>query len=204
MDLTLDDDQRLLAESARQLCERTYPTTEARKVEELPERYSVDLWARAGELGWPGIALPEACGGAGYGVLELAILAEELGRGAVTLPLLSSFAATLPVLWAGSDATRARWLDRLAGGDALGALGAARARRGLGAHRARGRRHRGGGGVDPLGHEGRSDVRRRGRRAARQCRPRRRGGVAGRDLRRRARRHAHRGTRRSRPSRSPR
>jgi alkylation response protein AidB-like acyl-CoA dehydrogenase len=122
VDLTLDDDQRLLADSARQLFERTYPTTEARKVEEMPERFSADLWTQAIELGWPGIALPEECGGAGYGLLELAILAEELGRAAVTLPLLSSYAATLPVLWSGSVATRERWLGRLAGGDALGAL----------------------------------------------------------------------------------
>ena len=85
MDLNLDDDQRLLAESARQLFERTYPTTEARTAEELPERFARDLWTQTAELGWPGIALPEDCGGAGYGVLELAVLAEELGRAAVTL-----------------------------------------------------------------------------------------------------------------------
>jgi alkylation response protein AidB-like acyl-CoA dehydrogenase len=123
VDLTLDDDQRLLADSARQLFERTYPTSEARKVEELPDGFSRDLWIQAAELGWPGIALPEACGGAGYGLLELSILAEELGRAAVTLPLLSSYAATLPLLWAGSEAARGTWLDRLATGGALGALG---------------------------------------------------------------------------------
>jgi alkylation response protein AidB-like acyl-CoA dehydrogenase len=122
VDLTLDDDQRLLAESARQLFERTYPTTEARKAEELPERSSADLWTQACELGWPGIALPEDAGGAGYGVLELAVLAEELGRAAVTLPLLTSYAATLPLLWAGRDAARERWLARLTTGDATGAL----------------------------------------------------------------------------------
>jgi alkylation response protein AidB-like acyl-CoA dehydrogenase len=122
VDLTLDDDQRLLADSARQLFERTYPTAEARKVEELPERFSRDLWTQATELGWPGIALPEDCGGAGYGVLELAILAEELGRAAVTLPLLPSYTATLPLLWGGSDAARAQWLGPLTAGDALAAL----------------------------------------------------------------------------------
>jgi alkylation response protein AidB-like acyl-CoA dehydrogenase len=122
VDLNLDDDQRLLADSARQLFERTYPTAEARKAEELPERFSRDLWAQACELGWPGIALPEDRGGAGYGLLELAILAEELGRAAVTLPLLSSYAATLPLLWAGSDALQAHWLPPLAAGDSIAAL----------------------------------------------------------------------------------
>ena len=77
---------------------------------------------RRRELGWPGIALPEDCGGAGYGSLELAVLAEELGRAAVTSPLLSSYAATLPLLWAGPDARRRSGSSRLAGGEAIGAL----------------------------------------------------------------------------------
>jgi alkylation response protein AidB-like acyl-CoA dehydrogenase len=122
MDLTLDDDQKLLAESARQLFERTYTTESARQAEEQPDGFSTDLWKQAVELGWPGIALPEPVGGAGYGVLELAILAEELGRGAATLPVLPSYAATLPLLWAGSESVRARWLARAAAGDAIAAL----------------------------------------------------------------------------------
>ena len=122
MDLTLDDDQRLLAESARQLFERSYTTESARAAEEQPDGYSSELWKQAGELGWPGIALPEECGGAGYGALELALLAEELGRGAATLPLLSSYAATLPILWAASPAVRDRWLAPLAAGEAVAAL----------------------------------------------------------------------------------
>jgi alkylation response protein AidB-like acyl-CoA dehydrogenase len=122
MDLNLDDDQRLLAESARQLFERTYTTESARAAEDLPEGYSADLWKQAVELGWPGIALPESCGGAGYGLLELAVLAEELGRGAATLPLLPSYAATLPFLWGAADAPRDRWLGRLAAGEAIAAL----------------------------------------------------------------------------------
>ncbi len=122
MDLTLSDDQQLLAESARQLFERSYTTESAREAEDSPDGFSHDLWKQARELGWPGIALPEDCGGAGYGVLELCVLAEELGRGAATLPLLSSYTATLPLLWSGSDAARVRWLEPLATGEAIGAL----------------------------------------------------------------------------------
>src|SRR4051812_8144279 len=110
VDLTLDDDQRLLADSARQLLERAYPSSAVRAAEEAPDGFSHDLWEQAIELGWPGIALPEVCGGAGYGLLELAIVAEELGRSAATLPLLPSYAAALPLLSAGSAAQQARWL----------------------------------------------------------------------------------------------
>lgn len=122
MDLTLNDDQQLLAESARQLFERTYTTESARAAEDTAEGFSVELWKQACELGWPGIALPEEHGGAGYGLLELAILAEELGRGAATLPLLSSYAATLPILWGDADALGASWLPRLAAGEGIAAL----------------------------------------------------------------------------------
>jgi 3-oxocholest-4-en-26-oyl-CoA dehydrogenase beta subunit len=122
MDLTLDDDQLLLAESARQLFERTYSTESARTAEGTPDGFSSNLWQQACELGWPGIALPEEVGGAGYGVLELCVLAEELGRGAATLPLLPSYAATSTLLWAGSDAARGRWLTALGAGTAIAAL----------------------------------------------------------------------------------
>jgi alkylation response protein AidB-like acyl-CoA dehydrogenase len=122
MDLTLDDDQRLLAESARQLFERSYTTESARAAEATSEGFSPERSQQACERGWPGIARPEECGGAGYGGLELCVLAEELGRGAATLPLLSSYAATLPLLWAGSPAARDRWSGALATGAAVAAL----------------------------------------------------------------------------------
>jgi len=122
VDLTLDDDQRLLADSARQLFERSYTTESVRDAEQQPDGFSAELWAQVGELGWPGIALPEEHGGAGYGLMELAVLAEELGRGAATLPLLSSYAATLPLLWSGSEALRAFHIPRLTSGEAIAAL----------------------------------------------------------------------------------
>jgi alkylation response protein AidB-like acyl-CoA dehydrogenase len=46
--------------------------------------YSRDLWGAMGDLGWQGLAVPERCGGAGLGYLELALLVEEMGR--VLLP----------------------------------------------------------------------------------------------------------------------
>ena len=112
MDLTLDDDQRLLAESARQLFERTYPTSEARKAEERPERFSADLWTQAGELGWPGIALPEDVGGAGYGVARARGARRGARAGARSpCPCCRRTRPPLPLLWAGADAAaRERWL----------------------------------------------------------------------------------------------
>ena len=51
------------------------------------------------------------------------MLAEELGRAARSpCALLSSYAATLPLLWAGRGPARERWLGPLTAGDAVGAL----------------------------------------------------------------------------------
>src|SRR6476659_4628856 len=99
MDLTLDDDQLLLAESARQLFERTYTTESAREAEEQPEGFSVDLWTQAIELGWPGHGPPEGLRGRGCWAAGARGVGREARPGAATLPLLSSYAATLPVLW---------------------------------------------------------------------------------------------------------
>jgi len=126
VDLTYTDEQELLARSARQLLEQVSTSEEVRRAEQTPDGYPDKTWATAAELGWPGIALPAEWGGAGQGVLELAVLAEELGRAACTLPLLPSFAfGAVPLLAAGRAEQRARWLAGLAAGEVIAALAAA-------------------------------------------------------------------------------
>src|SRR5260370_5380936 len=101
MDLTLSDEQRLLSAAARHFAEQVCPTTMVREVEASEIGFSADLWAKLCELGYPGIALPEAWGGGGGKILDLAILAEELGRVAFPSPLLTSVAlGPVPLLWA--------------------------------------------------------------------------------------------------------
>ena len=74
-------------------------------------------------MGWPALAVPEAHGGSGAGILELAVLCEALGRGPVPSPLVvSTTLAALPIAWLGTDAQRARWLPALASGDAIGTM----------------------------------------------------------------------------------
>ena len=68
------------------------------------------LWRELGELGWPGIAVAEEHGGQGLGVVELAVLLEELGYAVAATPLLGTALAALAIEHAGTDAQRARWL----------------------------------------------------------------------------------------------
>jgi alkylation response protein AidB-like acyl-CoA dehydrogenase len=81
------------------------------------------LWKGVAEMGWLGAAVPESYGGAGFGALELALLAQELGRALAPIPFGPSvYVVTEALLAAGSDAQKQRWLPRLAAGDAIGAF----------------------------------------------------------------------------------
>lgn len=123
MDLTFTDEQRLLSEAARHFAEQVCPTTLVREVEASESGFSADLWAKLCELGYPGIALPEAYGGSGGKMLDLSILAEELGRVAFPSPLLTSVTlGALPLVWAGTEDQRRRWLPKLVSGDLIATM----------------------------------------------------------------------------------
>ncbi len=125
MDFGLSADQRDIQRTARELlAERARPE----RVREHAESRSFDdrLWRELCELGWSGIAISEEYGGQGLGLVELAILCEELGRMLAPVPFLPCVLASLLIERAGSPEQRARWLAGLAGGETIGALGSAR------------------------------------------------------------------------------
>ncbi len=122
MDFGLSEDQREIQRTARELlAERARPE----RVREHAESARLDehLWRELGELGWPGIAIAETYGGQGLGLVELAILCEELGSTVAPVPLLPTVMAALVIEQAGSEEQRARWLPGLAAGESAGALG---------------------------------------------------------------------------------
>lgn len=121
MDFGLNDDQRDIQGTARELvAERA----SAERVREHAEAGTTDtaLWKELGEIGWPGIAIAEEHGGQGLGMVELAILCEELGRAIAPVPFLPTVAAAAIIEQGGSDEQRARWLPDLAAGRARGAV----------------------------------------------------------------------------------
>jgi alkylation response protein AidB-like acyl-CoA dehydrogenase len=125
MDFGLSTDQREIQRTARELlAERARPE----RVREYAEKRSFDaaLWRELCELGWPGIAISEEYGGQGLGLVELAILCEELGRTLAPVPLLASVCAAALIGQAGTPEQRRRWLPGLAEGELIGALGTVR------------------------------------------------------------------------------
>ena len=73
------------------------------------------------ELGWPGLALPEEWGGQGLGIVDLAVLFEEMGYALAPSPLFSNTIAGLALTLCGSDDQRERFLRPLATGELRGA-----------------------------------------------------------------------------------
>jgi alkylation response protein AidB-like acyl-CoA dehydrogenase len=124
MRFTLSDDQQEIKRTAHDLLANR--STMA-KVREAAESGSYDdaLTRELGELGWPGIAVSEEHGGQGLGVVELAVLLEELGYACAPVPFLGSALAALAIEHAGSAEQQERWLPGLASGELRGALGAA-------------------------------------------------------------------------------
>ena len=74
-------------------------------------------------MGFAGVLIPEDFGGVGLGHVEAGVVAEEIGRNLTATPFLSTAILTASaLLHGGSDAQKAAWLPRIAGGEIIGAL----------------------------------------------------------------------------------
>jgi alkylation response protein AidB-like acyl-CoA dehydrogenase len=123
MRFTLSDDQQEIKRTAHDLLGNRATMAKVREAAEA-SKYDEELARELGELGWPGIAVGEAHGGQGLGIVELAVLLEELGYACAPVPFLGSALAALAIEHAGSADQQQRWLPGLASGELRGALGA--------------------------------------------------------------------------------
>jgi alkylation response protein AidB-like acyl-CoA dehydrogenase len=114
-------DQRSLRDQARKFLAEQASSARVRRILEGAAPYDAELWRGMGEMGWIGTAIPEVHGGAGFGYLELCVIAEELGRSLAPTPFSSTiYLAAEALLLAGSEAQKKRWLPRIAQGNAIG------------------------------------------------------------------------------------
>jgi alkylation response protein AidB-like acyl-CoA dehydrogenase len=121
MNFDFSDDQKVLRDQARKFLAQHAAPARVRKILEGAAPYDVELWRGMAEQGWPGTAIPESHGGAGFGYLELCVIAEELGRSLAPTPFASSvYLAAEALMLAGSDAQKKAWLPKLAMGEAIG------------------------------------------------------------------------------------
>ena len=92
MSLRYNDDQRLLADSARDFLAARSPVSAQRRLrdEAVALGFEPQLWRDAVELGWSAIAFPEEFGGLDFGCKGLGPIFESMGRNLSATPLLSS------------------------------------------------------------------------------------------------------------------
>jgi alkylation response protein AidB-like acyl-CoA dehydrogenase len=96
VDFTFDDEQLALQDVARAALERECDPQMVRTLVDEPTAMTPALWATLVELGWTGLLVPEEFGGTGSGLLEMCIVAEQMGRLPLPGPFYSSaIAATL-------------------------------------------------------------------------------------------------------------
>jgi alkylation response protein AidB-like acyl-CoA dehydrogenase len=123
MNFDFSEEQLVLRDQARKFLSEHAAPSRVRRILESDSPYDKDLWDGLAEMAWPGTAIPETYGGAGYGYLELCVIAEELGRSLAPTPFSSSvYLATEAILLAGTEDQKERWLPRLAAGQAIGCL----------------------------------------------------------------------------------
>lgn len=117
MDFSLSVEQQMVRDSARDYLAAHSDSAAVRRATEAGPAHDDALWhAIAGELGWCGIALPEAIGGAGLGAPGLVLLQEQLGQRLACVPFWSSACVVAPWLQC-SVGHSAPWLERLATGE---------------------------------------------------------------------------------------
>jgi alkylation response protein AidB-like acyl-CoA dehydrogenase len=104
MDFTLNEEQSAIAELAGKILGDLCTPEALRTHEGSGDPYHVRAWNELAASDLLGVALPEAAGGGGYGILEAALVAEQVGRHVAPVPYAETMAAALALVAAAADA----------------------------------------------------------------------------------------------------
>ncbi len=123
MDFGFSEEQDLLRQTAHDFLAEKCPTTFVRQMMEEDTGYSPDLWKEMADLGWLGLAFPEAYGGLGLGFVDLTVILEEMGAALLPSPFLSSIIlAGQTILLGGSEEQKSIYLPKIAEGSLIATL----------------------------------------------------------------------------------
>ena len=117
MDFDLSKPQKMLQASARELLARECGPARVRELMESETAHDERLWQTLADQGWLGLVLPEEYGGLGLGLVELAAVAEEMGRACLPGAFLSTLFAGALIARAGATEQQAKYLGAIAAGE---------------------------------------------------------------------------------------
>ncbi|MGW2314967.1 acyl-CoA dehydrogenase family protein, partial [Actinomadura luteofluorescens] len=122
MAIGLTEEHEALAESVRGFAERNIPATAVRAALDAEEEIRPGFWPALAEQGLLGLHLDEEHGGQGFGLLELSVVLEELGRAAAPGPFLPTVLASTVIDASSNAKLRAELLPGLADGSRTAAV----------------------------------------------------------------------------------
>ena len=121
MEFAFTEEQAMIGETVRAFFAENATSERTRKAM-AADGIDPALWqAFCAELGLAGIGIAEDLGGAGLGMIELAIVAEAAGSQVAALPLLGQAMAAQALAAGGSANQQAEWLARLVSGETIAA-----------------------------------------------------------------------------------
>jgi len=123
MGIALTDDHRELAEVARAFLTAQKARWAARSLLESTDEPRPPFWQNLAELGWLGLHVDEEHGGSGYGLPELVVVIEELGRAVAPGPFVPTVIASALIAKEGTAEQKARLLPGLIDGTVTAGVG---------------------------------------------------------------------------------
>ena len=124
MKFSFTDEQQEFRLMLRRFLEDKSPTTEVRRLMETDAGCDPEVWRQLSlELGLTAIHIPEEYGGQGFGISELAIAVEEMGRALLCAPYFASTVmAATAILKAGTEEQKRALLPKIAAGEVIATL----------------------------------------------------------------------------------
>ena len=123
MSILYNDEHRAIAEESRRVLEARISRDRLLGLLERVGSFDEPFWMTAVEQGWTGLAIPEALGGLGLGLVELGLVAQATGAATAGAPFLAfGYGAARALVGSTLVEAGAAWLPRLAGGEAIATL----------------------------------------------------------------------------------
>jgi len=113
------DDQKALREAARGFLDQVCASPAVRAAIDTPDGYDPAVWWQMVEMGWSGLLIPSALGGADATFAEAMVIAREIGASVVPGPFLASGVLAASLLRTVSNPRAGAVLGAIAEGDAL-------------------------------------------------------------------------------------
>jgi len=123
MGIALTDDHRELEEVARAFLTSQKARWAARSLLDAADESRPPFWHNLVELGWLGLHIDEEHGGSGYGLPELVVVIEELGRAVAPGPFVPTVIASAVIAKDGTADQKSRLLPGLIDGTVTAGIG---------------------------------------------------------------------------------